>query len=70
MADLLPAAEVTVISLDQQIRSVEREIGLRIFWYPKWVESRKLSQKNADHELAAMRAVLRTLQSIRENASA
>lgn len=69
MVDLFPG-ELPVITLEEQLAEVRREIGLREFWYPKWVEARRLTQKNADHALAAMRAVERTLQSLVENANA
>jgi hypothetical protein len=44
-----------------QIACVEREIRMREHVYPAMVGKRKMSQRTADLELAAMRAVLRTL---------
>jgi hypothetical protein len=58
------------ISLDQMIASVEREIRLRADAYPKFVQEHRMLQVKADHELAAMRAVLVTLKSIKENTNA
>jgi hypothetical protein len=50
------------ITLEQQIASVKREIAMRERVYPRWVESGRLVQVRADHEIAAMKAVLETLQ--------
>jgi hypothetical protein len=57
------------ITLDQQIEAVAREIGMRARVYPRWVASNKMSQAKADHEQAAMRAVLATLQECKRRAS-
>lgn len=59
-------------SLEQQIACVEREIGMRERVYPRWVNSRppKLTQKKADEELGAMRAVLGTLNHVRNQEAA
>jgi len=50
------------ISLDAQIACVRREIGMRERVYPKWVSAGRMKQDAADRELAAMRAVLATLE--------
>lgn len=52
------------MTLDEQIKSVGREIGLRRAVYPKFVASKKLTQEKADHELAAMEEVYKTLKSL------
>ena len=49
------------MTLTEQIASVRREIAMRERVYPNWVASKKMTQAKADHELAAMRAVLDTL---------
>jgi hypothetical protein len=56
MPDLFP------ITLPEQIAEIEREIELRRRVYPRWVADRKLTQGTADRQIAAMEAVLRTLQ--------
>ena len=55
------------ITLEAQIKSVEREIAMRAAVYPKWVLSKRMSQEKADHELAAMRAVLVTLNGLKDS---
>lgn len=50
------------IALEQQIAAVEREIGFRKRCYPRWVDGHKMTRAKADHEIAAMEAVLATLQ--------
>lgn len=59
--------QVPIISLDEQIRCVIREIAMRESAYPRWIKDHRLTQAKADHEIAAMTAVLRTLQSLRDN---
>lgn len=49
------------ISLPEQIVAVRREIGYRERAYPRWCAEGKMKQEQADHQLAAMRAVLATL---------
>lgn len=53
-------------TLDDQIDCVKREIGMRERVYPKWVQLRRLSQEQADRELGRMRAVLKTLQDLKD----
>lgn len=67
MSSLFPNATV---SLEEQIRCVMREIAMRKSAYPRFIEKRQLTQTKADNEIAAMEAVLATLQSIKENRNA
>jgi hypothetical protein len=53
-------------SIADQIACVRREIGMRERVYPKWVAGGRMKQDAADRELAAMRAVLATLQSLKQ----
>lgn len=53
------------VSLDDQIACVRREIGLRERVYPKWVAAGKMKADAADQEIARMRAVIETLESVR-----
>lgn len=53
-------------SIDEQIRDVEREIKMRERAYPRWVDSGRLKQTDADYRLACMRAVLDTLRAHRD----
>jgi hypothetical protein len=52
------------ISLADQIRCVRREIAMREAVYPRRVSIKKMKQETADHELAAMRAVLATIEGL------
>lgn len=63
-------SETIPISLDQQIACLARELAVRERCYPKWVVEHRMLQTKADHELAAMRAAITTLKSIKENAIA
>ncbi len=53
-------------SLAQQIGCVKREIAMRRRVYPRWVADGRLIQSKADAEIAAMEAVLATLQALEE----
>jgi len=52
------------VPIEAQVRCIEREITMRERVYPRWVESKRLTQRKADEEMEAMRAVLATLQTI------
>ena len=54
------------ISLDDQIKEVRREIGLRERVYPRFVARKKLLQSAADEHLERLRAALDTLERIPE----
>jgi len=54
-------------SITDQIACVRREIGMRERVYPKWVSAGRMKQDAADRELAAMRAVLTTLETLQTN---
>lgn len=53
------------ISLDVQVACIRREIGMRERVYPRWVATEKMKPQKADDEIAAMRAVLATLQELK-----
>lgn len=54
------------VSIDDQIKCVEREITMRQKVYPRWVRAGQMSQIEADLELRRMRAVLATLKELRQ----
>ena len=54
------------IPIAAQIESVRREIAMRRRVYPRWIEHERMTQRKADDEIAAMEAVLATLQGIEE----
>lgn len=53
-------------SLSAQISEVEREIAMRLKVYRGFVHTRKMKQEEADIRIANMRAVLATLEQVRE----
>ena len=53
------------ISLEAQIDAVQREIWFREHVYPRRVAAGKMTTMLADRQLALMRAVLATLESLR-----
>ena len=53
-------------NLDTEIACILREIALRKHVYPRLVKSNKLTQKQADQELATMEAVYQRLVGLQE----
>jgi hypothetical protein len=49
------------VTLDEQIKCVERELELRRRVYPRRVADRKMTPERADYQIRAMQAVLETL---------
>lgn len=54
------------ITIDDMIKCVEREIGMRMRVYPRWIEQHKMSIEKADLEIRTMQAVLDKLKKLRE----
>lgn len=52
------------IPLDIQLACATRELRLRQRAYPRWVCDGQMTEKQAAHELAAMRAIVQTLQDL------
>lgn len=52
-------------TIDEQIKSVQREIGMRQRVYAAWVKKGTMTEDQAAHEIACMEAVHRTLVQIR-----
>lgn len=50
-----------VISIEDMVACIEREIGFRERCYPRWVADKKLTQKTADLEIARMKSIKRVL---------
>ena len=55
-----------MITIEDQIKAVEREINMRLRVYPKWVENKRMSQEKANKEIATMEAVLETLKEVQK----
>jgi hypothetical protein len=58
-------------TLDEQIRDIGRELGMRRSCYPRWVASGKLKKETADHQIACMEdvyALLKSLKAVPANA--
>jgi hypothetical protein len=56
------------LTLDDQIKCVEREIAMRKNVYPRRVEAQKMSPNKMRYEIEAMQAVLTTLLKLKEGA--
>lgn len=58
------SAAAVAVPIEEQIVTVERELGFRRRLYPRWVGANKLTQAAADTEIRRMEAVLLTLQRV------
>jgi hypothetical protein len=47
----------SLITFDDMITCVRRELALRKRVYPKWVVEERMSQAKAQHEIAVMQAI-------------
>jgi hypothetical protein len=52
------------ISLEAQLKEAKREIALRHKCYPAWITAKRLNQFKAEDQLAAMEAIIRTLERV------
>ncbi len=52
------------VPLSEQIAEVKRELALRRNVYYSWVRQRKMTQPQADNQIARMQAVLETLEGL------
>jgi hypothetical protein len=50
-----------MITFEQQVECIRREIAMRERAYPRFVAAKQMTKVKADYELAAMRAVLKTV---------
>ena len=53
-----------MVTIEQQIMCVQREISMRYRVYPNLVTRGKMKQAEAEHEIACMHAVHDTLRSL------
>lgn len=60
-----PAYEPT-ITIAEQLAAAERELKLRLRVYARRVEAKQMTQKLADREIAAMKAIVKTLAGLAE----
>lgn len=60
----MSAADLFPISLGDQIACIERELNYRRRVYPRQVAARRMSQEQADKEIARMSAVRDTLMRV------
>ena len=53
-----------MITLRKQLDCAQRELALRHSVYPVWTEKRRITSTQAEHELAAMAAIIGTLEKL------
>lgn len=52
------------VPIDKQIKCAKRELSMRLGVYPRWVANASMSQEKADDEIAAMEAIIETLEEV------
>jgi hypothetical protein len=61
---MLGGGPMVKLPIDVQIKAVEREIRKRLSVYPRFIETSRMSQQEAEHQIQCMRNVLETLRSV------
>jgi hypothetical protein len=54
------------VTFDEQLAEVEREIAIRKRFYPRWVTDSRISQADAERQLARLLAVRDTLLALKQ----
>lgn len=54
------------IGIEEQIACAKRELALRQRVYPSFVDRKKITADKATYEIEAMKAVLKTLEAIKD----
>ena len=57
-------AASTEISLETQLKCAQRELKIRRDVYPAWVRAKRLNPLKAESEIAAMAAIVKTLEGL------
>jgi hypothetical protein len=56
------------IPLDRQVACAKRELALRKRVYPTWVNAKRMNEFKAEEEIAAMAAIVATLEGLAKRA--
>lgn len=51
-----------MVTIDEQVKCIRRELNLRLQVYPGWVKAGRMKEAAAEREIERMRAVLETLE--------
>jgi hypothetical protein len=62
------SAEEPAVSLEKQLDCARRELALRKRVYPGWVNAKRLNAFKAEDEIAAMAAIVKTLEGLQSKA--
>lgn len=54
------------MTINEQIAAIRRELEYRRKLYPRWVEIKKISQKDADYQIEVMEQILCTLMTVKD----
>lgn len=54
------------MTINEQIAAIRRELEYRRKIYPRWVEIKKISQKDADYQIEVMEQILCTLITVKD----
>jgi len=55
-----------MITNEDKLKCVRRELAMRRNVYPKWVSSNRMKQEQADHEIAVMATVVEDYEKLVE----
>ena len=54
------------MTINEQIAAIRRELEYRRKLYPRWVEIKKISQKDAEYQIEVMEQILCTLITVKD----
>lgn len=54
------------MTINEQIAAIRRELEYRRKLYPRWVEIKKISPKDADYQIEVMEQILCTLITVKD----
>lgn len=55
-----------LITFDEQLEEIERELAMRRSLYPRWISEGKLKQAVADQKFANLKAALETFKALKQ----
>lgn len=60
----VPKTPAPDVSLEVQLKCAQRELAMRKNVYPQWITAGRMNKFKAEDEIAAMGAIVRTLQGL------
>jgi len=59
------AEKETAVTLDEQLKELKRELGIRISYYPRWIDSGKMTFRQAEAQISRQMSAIATLEELK-----